>query len=603
MRIWFQLSLASLLFLQTAKSAEERWIRMRSSDFEIFSAANENNTREILRQFEQVRSFFTQAMNTDVAKSASIRILVFNSKKEYQIYRPNEVADAFYMPSPERDYIVLGGTNSEVFPVAVHEYVHLVARHAGMNLPPWLNEGLAELYSTLRPSGNDVLVGSLIPGRYQALSMDKWVPLEVILSADHNSPYYNEKNKAGSLYNEGWALTHMLALSPAYRPGFSKFIHAIRNGTPSIDALSNTYQKPLGEIERDLIVYLRGGRFQGVLFPFKIEKTSDQVPADPAPAIDVKLTLADLISEPGRENEAEKRLTDLIAENPQRPDPLVALGYLQWRRQKSEEARKNFQKAFALGSRNSRMLWDFGRLTAADNRQEAIQVFGRLLEDEPDRIEVRLAMAEVQLAEKQPQNALQTLRPVKKISSDDAPKFFRMMAYAQLQAGDTAEARNSVQRWAENAKSPDDREDADRFLKYLASLRPGDKPTAAPAPREIEDAGLPPLRRQEEIAETPPPSPPARSNWPSSEETFARLDCEGPSATIVLQTKDGTQKFLIQDPTRVRIDGHAGKTIDLTCGPQSGAPVRIEFETIPNPRGGVSGFVRVIHFIAEGTGK
>jgi hypothetical protein len=36
------------------------------------------------------------------------------------------------------------------------------------------------------------------------------VPLQAIVSADRNSPYYNEKNRAGSLYNEGWALVHML---------------------------------------------------------------------------------------------------------------------------------------------------------------------------------------------------------------------------------------------------------------------------------------------------------------------------------------------------------------------------------------------------------
>ena len=98
----------------------------------------------------------------------------------------------------------------------MHEYVHLVARHAGLKFPPWLNEGTAELYSTIRMQGDKVLVGDLIPARIQALKSDEWVPLSVILSAGPDSPYYNEKNKAGSLYNEGWALVHMLQLSPDY---------------------------------------------------------------------------------------------------------------------------------------------------------------------------------------------------------------------------------------------------------------------------------------------------------------------------------------------------------------------------------------------------
>jgi hypothetical protein len=66
--------------------------------------------------------------------------------------------------------------------------------------------------------GDKALDGDLIPGRLQALSTEKWVPLQVVLSADHDSPYYNEKNKAGGFYSESWALVHMLSLSREYAP-------------------------------------------------------------------------------------------------------------------------------------------------------------------------------------------------------------------------------------------------------------------------------------------------------------------------------------------------------------------------------------------------
>src|SRR5436305_10483387 len=115
MRTWFQFAATSLLLTGLSAAADEHWIRMRSSDFEIFSTTSERSSRDTLRQFEQVRSFFTQAMSADVTKSASTRILVFGSRKEYAIYRPNEFAAAFYMPGPEHDYIVLGGTGSDVF--------------------------------------------------------------------------------------------------------------------------------------------------------------------------------------------------------------------------------------------------------------------------------------------------------------------------------------------------------------------------------------------------------------------------------------------------------------------------------------------------------
>ena len=36
---------------------------------------------------------------------------------------------------------------------------------AGLSLPAWLNEGLADVYSTLKLSGKRVIVGQIYPGR------------------------------------------------------------------------------------------------------------------------------------------------------------------------------------------------------------------------------------------------------------------------------------------------------------------------------------------------------------------------------------------------------------------------------------------------------
>jgi hypothetical protein len=64
----------------------------------------------------------------------------------------------------------------------------------------------------IKPYGGKMLVGDPIPGRQQALLAERCVSLATILSAGRDLPYYNEKDKAGNLYNEGWALTHMLCL-------------------------------------------------------------------------------------------------------------------------------------------------------------------------------------------------------------------------------------------------------------------------------------------------------------------------------------------------------------------------------------------------------
>ena len=91
------------------------------------------------------------------------------------------------------DQIVLSRAGGYVLPMAVHEYVHLIVQNSGLRLPRWLNEGTAEVYSTLKPIGDKVLVASVIPHRLILIRMSKWVPLQVILNADRNSPYYTTR--------------------------------------------------------------------------------------------------------------------------------------------------------------------------------------------------------------------------------------------------------------------------------------------------------------------------------------------------------------------------------------------------------------------------
>ncbi len=188
--------------------------------------------------------------------------MVFGSKKEYEQYRPNEFAIAYYTQIAGRDYIVLSGVSDDVFPVAVHEYVHLVVQHSGLILPPWLNEGLSEMYSTLKPEGDKILIGSLIPGRMYELSQHQWVPLTVILSAGRDSPYYSEKNKAGSLYNEGWALTHMLQLQPRIQPGFCSAAAANHQGQASEDSSGKRVQQAAQHYRKRASVLSQPQHFQ-----------------------------------------------------------------------------------------------------------------------------------------------------------------------------------------------------------------------------------------------------------------------------------------------------------------------------------------------------
>ena len=191
--------------------AATEWLKITSSSFEMYTTAGEKEARRTLEYFEQVRDFFMRVKSQQVTTRLPVTIVVFKNQKEYKPYSPRDTAAAFFIGDEQRDYIVMGGAGEEHYPTAVHEYMHLLILHSGLKLPVWLNEGMAEVYSTMKPDANQVLVGSVPQGRSHALG-EKWFPLDGLLRATHDSPEFNEERPHGCvLFAELAADTHAYA--------------------------------------------------------------------------------------------------------------------------------------------------------------------------------------------------------------------------------------------------------------------------------------------------------------------------------------------------------------------------------------------------------
>jgi len=560
---------------------------MQSANFQAYSSAGERDTRDALRYFEQVRDFFLQTNKREPAHPVPVYVVIFGSEKEYAPYRFNEFAIAYYFGGADRDYIVLGRTGEQAAQIAVHEYVHLVARHAGLKFPPWLNEGIAELYSTVRMQGDKALVGDLIPGRLQALFSEKWVPLSVILSAGPDSPYYNEKNKAGSLYNEGWGLVHMLQLSPEYVAKFPAFLNTVQSGVDSAAALEKVYGKTVAAVEKDLQTYIRGNQFYGRLFPVKLSTSTEKFPATPAPMFDVRLALADLTNRPGKEPETRKTLEDLAREDPTRPEPWAGVGYLAWRGNHMDEAVEAFGKAYDLGDRNPRLLWDFGRLAERGHADSAVKALTDLSNLEPERVDIRLELAALHLNARHAAAALGVLADVKSVTSEEAPRLFTLLANVQIMLGDRAAARVSVARLTESAKTPADRTRAADMQRYLDQA---DAP--APLVATGPPAEIPRMLRPAPASQGPslPPAP-----TPEVDGSFVEFVCAEKNPRVVVDTPQGKKKFLISDPKQIVVVGRPGGKVDLYCGPQT--PVHVKVEYAPSTADmDADGILKILYF-------
>jgi tetratricopeptide (TPR) repeat protein len=601
---------ASVLTASLATAAEQ-WLKLTSSHFELYTTAGEKKGREAILFFEQVRDFFKRVRaNAKPVTDAPVRIIAFRTDKEYKPYRISESADAFYLDGYDRDYIVMRGITEESYPVAVHEFTHLLIKHSGIEIPIWFNEGLADVYSSMKPLGKKVLVGSLIPGRFYSLQQSKWIPLEALAAVDAKSPYYNEKARAGIFYAESWALVHMLFLSDPYRLQFNKLLVALASGLPASAAFWQTYAKTPAQVQKDLEQYMHGTKFSGMLFDVKLEKSAEEPDIEPAPALESGIVLADLLALTSKADAAKEAYESLAQAHPKSWEVESGLAELAWRGKNPVEAKKHFARAAELGSTNPKLYYDYASvLNQVDGKDSsAIPVLKKAVELDPEYQDAHYYLAFCLMTDGKYQDAVDHLRRVKHIKIEQAFPYYHAMAYADYQLEKWDDAQKAAEAARKYARQPQDVASAEDMLRALSQERErramiAQQTAAQAAGQAAEQAGSHRVGEPAAAPEKPrqlisridgPGTAPAR---PSVVGTLRQVDCLGKMLRLHIAAAGQKQVALaITNPGSVTIKGAEGGTVDLACGPQKGKLVIVEYQDRQDARLGTVGDVRSIEF-------
>jgi tetratricopeptide (TPR) repeat protein len=596
-------NLAALFLLALRPlAAADQWIRLTTPHFELYTTNGEKKAREAILYFEQVRNFFLQASPSKRVPEFPVRIVAFRSEKQYKPYRMNEFAVAYYSKTQMRDYIVMQDIAPENYHVAIHEYTHLIVEHSGLKLPPWLNEGWAELYSTLKPLGNKAMIGDLIPGRVQTLFTDKWLDLATLSAVDHDSPYYNERNKAGIFYAESWALTHMLYLSPLYRPYFTRIVVAITNGQSLAAAVQSTLGRSIADVQKDLHGYLQSNRLLGAVFDIHLEKSEEEAEATAPSQFNIDMTLADLLAASRKMEQAKQEYERIAKENPGKPEVEESLGYLAWQGRDEDAARQHFAKAFAAGTTNARMCFEYAMLESRANSvgKTAVEALDRAVKLKPDYTEARLQLGLMKLNTQEWAAALGILGQIGKVNEDQAAWLFSGLAYAQAHMGDRAQARASAEKAKKYAKTPEQTNRADDLLRYLDAQEQAEAAAKARS-EQIRTADSIPQPSTQKF-EVPDPAKPGNpfvrpgDQLKRVEGVATHLDCDGKQARLRVAVGAKILLFTIDDPQRVLLKHAGDMTFEFKCGPQKAFGVAVEYVPETDSRKPVAGIVRALEF-------
>lgn len=246
--------------------AKGDWVRVRSANFNVVGNADQRQMRQIAVRLEQFREAASTLLPTLTNSSPRpTTVMVFNSLNDYAPFRPGNAAGHF-MPGRDVNYIALaaeGKTAQAPYGILFHEYTHQLLHESSMrDIPAWLNEGLAEYYSTFSVNDDQhVTLGRTIPGHLFILGQRNLLPLETLFAVDTSSPYYNEDQKQTIFYAQSWLLVHYLIQGNmgARQPQLARFVELLKSKMPAEQACQMAFDLTYPELERELQFYAKSG--------------------------------------------------------------------------------------------------------------------------------------------------------------------------------------------------------------------------------------------------------------------------------------------------------------------------------------------------------
>ena len=342
------------------------------------------------------------------------------------------------------------------FIYAIHEYTHLLLARSGLHIPLWMNEGWADLNSTLTVKGQKAMIGAVIAGRRDALLQNKWIPLSDLDKVNQKSPMYNEREKASVFYGESWALVHMLFLSDDYRKKFNQFVQATLDGKDISAAILTVYNKPASKVQEDLLKYISNGHLNGAVFDFKADETPGVASLTTVEDVESGLMLADLLALTHKFAEAKTMLAETAKKHPENSAVPKVLGYLLIRTGDQQQGMKDLQKAFDLGTDDPVLCYRLAVMLYATtmDRGAVIAVLRRALALQPDYADARLQLGVTLLEAQDYAASLSELRLITKVPEVSAPWYFSATAIDNAKLGHAEEARKNVDLARKWAKTP-----------------------------------------------------------------------------------------------------------------------------------------------------
>ncbi len=351
--------MAAALWPAPTAAAAPKWQVVRGEFFDIYSDAGKDAAIDTAVWLEQFRRSVGSIWKLDPKNLSRARVVCFKDKRSFEPYAPGKYIGGYFHRTELLSTMAFHQSDADeaTRQLVQHECVHWLLASMRGRLPNWLNEGIAELYSTFAIQGKRCKLFMADDGNLAWLQRYGVDSLGAVVASNDRSVDYGERKKVESFYAQAWALTHYILCGSKVEDGGQKlrdYMQLAGAGRHPVEALEEAMGASMKEIERQLGRYVHGGQYRILSMDFPRDELRRQFVAEDAPAIEVECALAALeICGSRNLDRAELRFLAARRSEPESPLPREGLAIVSALRGDHRAAVRYFKEAAALGSRHA----------------------------------------------------------------------------------------------------------------------------------------------------------------------------------------------------------------------------------------------------------
>jgi tetratricopeptide (TPR) repeat protein len=357
LRIALMVSLAFTVYAVSAQSPEPRapgqvassqqskdWTRMRSEHFVAMGNGSEKSLKTTVTELERFRDTIQLMFpESSLRPDTPTALVQFKQPLSMTRFRPldergNPRANVagYFEHYPDISYMVVGMQfdQRDMLNVVFHEYAHYLFHRSRTRIPTWIDEGLAEFYSTFRLNRDGVgIIGTVPPWRGETLRRENaFISFDELMTDAGAARVQRDPILTSRFYAHAWLLVHYSIVGK--RAGqLQAYLQALdRHLTPQ-EAFREAYRGvSFPHLSEELRFYGRMAKIPAIGVRYSTAARPATLLAEPMLDSDALALQGDLLARLGADDDAEPLLTRALQIDPAHVNARVSMAAVErWR--------------------------------------------------------------------------------------------------------------------------------------------------------------------------------------------------------------------------------------------------------------------------------